>query len=226
MRTKNFMLTVIAAIAAISVSAQSVEMNSLSTPKSKRGGKLETGYVGTIEVGGSLGVSLGYCAGPAFDLSMTHGYAVSPIFTIGAGATFRYNYDDDGHGGVFSIPAFLNLRIYFIRYGKVRPFLDLRAGYEFPLNKYTYDSKYSYDGYSNNAQNITKVTNTIEANKGLYAEPSLGIRIVNRLDFSAGVSRRRIMCNETVFTETASPYNLSYKSDWDLTISLRLGIRF
>ena len=210
MRTKNFMLTVIAAIAAISVSAQSVEMNSLSNFKSRKGDKLETGYAGTAEFDGFMNF---YDGEPTIGLSTTHGYAVSPIFTIGGGLAVHYNCSV----GAISLPLFLNMRTFFIRYGKVRPYVDLRAGYRFVVSSPStwYDNWTCRSGINSDELILHSVNN-----KGLYLNLSFGIRIVKRIDIGIGVGYIGAKCAETVNATTTN----TNRSDGFLGI--RLGYKF
>lgn len=198
MRTKKFMLTALMMVIAVGVSAQSVDMGAL---KSKRGDKPETGYVGTVELGANT-----YYNAPNYEIATTHGYAVSPFFTIGAGVAIDYDYAEQS----FSLPAFLNMRTYFVRYGKARPFLDLRAGYQFLLSTRTNASPYgnTYYDYS-------------EYDDDIYLNLSLGLRIVKRLDISVGVGYQYY----TYYYYRDEKLE-SVDGKWAVPIGIRLAYRF
>ena len=227
MRTKKFMLTALMMVIAVGVSAQSVEMGKLSAPKSKRGDRPETGYVGTVElsVNGHLG---DFDSIPVtFGIATTHGYAVSPFFTIGAGVAIDLTREEVDLLS-FSIPAFLNMRTYFIRYGKVRPFLDLRAGYQFPLSTRTHEYyKQFYDEYGSYYDYGLCCSRHTE-DKGIYLNLTLGIRIAKRLDISAEFGYKTRNINYTFYNglspDDVPPYY--FESDWSIPWGVKLAYRF
>lgn len=224
MRTKKFMLTALMMVIAVGVSAQSVDMGTLSTPKSKRGDRPETGYVGTVELGGIESFKYGFET-IAFEIATTHGYAVSPFFTIGAGVAIDYTVEES-----LSIPVFLNMRTYFIRYGKVRPFIDLRAGYQFPLSSRTHnDESESYDAYGERYYYYRYYSDTTD--KGIYLNLSLGIRIFKRIDISAGVGYQTITYykEEQIYNRHYPEGNRDFSeggNGWIMPFGVRLGYRF
>ncbi len=115
---------------------------------------LKSGYRGFVEGAGALSF---YDVNPAlgFDVLTTHGYQCGNWFYIGVGVGFsgiqeildravETHLDRSGDyqtildysvdtAMMYSLPIYLDMRIYMSR-GKVKPFLDIKAGYAFGFN--------------------------------------------------------------------------------------------
>lgn len=116
---------------AVSVSsAERILMQSPVYSSANRTWTKTKGYTGTAEVSGRVGIGRRHINSTTVHL--INGYLFNPCFSmgIGTGIDFHYVVRDDPSADIkeFSVPFFLNARIWFNRKA-VSPYFSLNAGY-------------------------------------------------------------------------------------------------